>query len=219
MPITTETLGGFVDRLTDLKLALAALNGAGTPDKHLLGLENVANAARALFDDDKQTTALRLFANPSVNADMEPMLETGNGGYAYMDELAKYRIYGLHDMFNYQSATFICHDGELWRCVQKSPHERNAALAIKHKLVPVSGEMRIFDAADYRKTGKAWPTASTSLKAGGWTASFMARSGTSTGESVPCCRLSETRSREGAIPKKKRVHPQKAPSVLASEAA
>ena len=52
------------------------------------------------------------------------------------------------------------------------------------------------------------------------TASFMARSGTGTGESVPCCRLSKTRSREGAIPKKKkRVHPQKAPSVLASEAA
>ena len=48
---------------------------------------------------------------------MEPMIETGNGGYAYMDELAKYRIYGLHDMFNYQSATFICHDGERWRCV------------------------------------------------------------------------------------------------------
>ena len=43
-----------------------------------------------------------------------------------------------------------------------------AAVAVKHKLVPVSGEMRIFDAAEYRKTGKAWPTASTSLKAGGW---------------------------------------------------
>ena len=101
---------------------------------------------------------------------MEPMIETGNGGYAYMDQLAKYRIYGLHDMFNYESATFICHDGELWRCVmpQGYPYERNAALAVKHKLVPVSGEMRIFDAADYRKTGKAWPTASTSLKAGGW---------------------------------------------------
>eukprot|EP00966_Prymnesium_polylepis_P250443 5791449-Prymnesium_polylepis.2 len=28
--------------------------------------------------------------------------------------------------------------------------------------------MRIFDAADYRKNGKPWPTASTSLKAGGW---------------------------------------------------
>ena len=144
MPITTETIGEFVDRLTDLKRALAQLNDAGTADRHLIGLETVANAARALFDDDKQTTALHLFANPSSNADMEPMLETGNGGYAYMDELAKYRIYGLHDMFNYQSATFICHDGELWRCVmpQGYPYERNAALAVKHKLVPVSGEMR-----------------------------------------------------------------------------
>ena len=170
MPITTDNLGEFVDRLTDLKRVLAQLNDAGTADRHLIGLETVANAARALFDDDKQTTALRLFANPSSNADMEPMLETGKGGYAYMDELAKYRIYGLHDMFNYQSATFICHNGELWRCVmpQGYPYERNAALAVKHKLVPVSGEMRIFDAADYRKTGKAWPTASTSLKAGGW---------------------------------------------------
>ena len=168
MSITTDNLADFVDRLADLKRALAQLNDAYTADRHLIGLETVANAARALFDDDSQTRALRLFADPSVDADMEPMLETGNGGYAYMDELAKYRIYGLHDMFNYQSATFICHDGELWRCVQKSPHERNAALAIKHKLVPVSGEMRIFDAANYRKTGKAWPTASTSLKAGGW---------------------------------------------------
>ena len=167
MSITTDNLAEFVDRLADLKRALAQLNDAGTADRHLIGLETVANAARALFDDDKQTTALRLFADPS-NADMEPMLETGNGGYAYMDELAKYRIYGLHDMFNYQSATFICHDGELWRCVQKSPYERNAALAIKHKLVPVSGEMRIFDAADYRVHGKPWPAASTSLKAGGW---------------------------------------------------
>ena len=169
MSITTDNLAEFVDRLADLKRALAQLNDAGTADRHLIGLETVANAARALFDDDKQTTALRLFANPSSNADMEPMLETGNGGYAYMDELAKYRIYGLHDMLNYEPATFICHDGEIWRCVQPPhPYERNAALAVKHKLVPVSGEMRIFDAADYRKTGKAWPTASTSLKAGGW---------------------------------------------------
>ena len=120
MPITTETLGEFVDRLTDLKRALAQLNDAGTADRHLIGLETVANAARALFDDDKQTTALRLFANPSSNADMEPMLETGNGGYAYMDELAKYRIYGLHDMFNYESATFICHDSR-WRAVAVRP--------------------------------------------------------------------------------------------------
>ena len=139
MPITTETLGEFVDRLTDLKLALEALNGAGTPDKHLIGLETVANAARALFDDDKQTTALHMFAQDQSIADMEPMIETGNGGYAYMDELAKYRIYGLHDVFNYEPATFICHDGELWRCVMplKPPYERNAALAVKHKLVPV----------------------------------------------------------------------------------
>ena len=85
-----------MDRLADLKRALAQLNDAGTADRHLIGLETVANAARALFDDDKQTRALRLFADPSVDADMEPMLETGNGGYAYMDELAKYRIYGLH---------------------------------------------------------------------------------------------------------------------------
>ena len=95
MSITTDNLAEFVDRLADLKRALAQLNDAGTADRHLIGLETVANAARALFDDDKQTTALRLFANPSSNADMEPMLETGNGGYAYMDELAKYRIYGL----------------------------------------------------------------------------------------------------------------------------
>ena len=94
MSITTDNLAEFVDRLADLKRALAQLNDAGTADRHLIGLETVANAARALFDDDKQTTALRLFANPSSNADMEPMLETGNGGYAYMDELAKYRIYG-----------------------------------------------------------------------------------------------------------------------------
>ena len=163
MSITTDNLAEFVDRLADLKRALAQLNDAGTADRHLIGLETVANAARALFDDDKQTTALRLFANPSVNADMEPMLETGNGGYAYMDELAKYRIYSLHDMFNYQSATFICHDGELWRCVQPQgyPYERNAALAVKHKLVPVSGEMRILDAADYRKNGKPWPSSCT----------------------------------------------------------
>ena len=53
-------------------------------------------------------------------------------------------------------------------CVQAPPpYERNAVLAVKHKLVPVSGEMRILDAADYRKNGKPWPTASTSLKAGG----------------------------------------------------
>ena len=88
-----------------------------------------------------------------------------------MDELAKCRIYGLYDMFNYESATFIVHDGELWRCVQPQTHpyyERNAALAVKHKIVPVPGEVRIVDAADYRKNGKPWPTASTSLKAGGW---------------------------------------------------
>ncbi len=117
MSITTDNLADFVDRLADLERALAELNDAYTADRHLIGLETVANAARALFDDDSQTRALRLFADPSVDADMEPMLETGNGGYAYMDELAKYRIYGLHDMFNYQSAAFICHDGELWRCV------------------------------------------------------------------------------------------------------
>lgn len=167
MSISVDSLGELVDRLANLKTALAQLNGACTADKHLLGLEAVANAARALFDDDRQTTALRLFANPASGADMEPMIETGNGGYAYMDELAKYRIYGLHDMFNFEPATFICHNGEIWRCVI-GPHERNGARAVKHKLVPVSGEMRIFDAADYRKTGKPWPTASTSLKAGGW---------------------------------------------------
>ena len=83
MSITTDNLAEFVDRLADLKRALAQLNDAGTADRHLIGLETVANAARALFDDDKQTTALRLFANPSSNADMEPMLETGNGGYAF----------------------------------------------------------------------------------------------------------------------------------------
>ena len=70
MPITTDNLGEFVDRLTDLKLALQALNGAGTPDKHLIGLETVANAARALFDDDKQTDALRLF-DTTPHYDME----------------------------------------------------------------------------------------------------------------------------------------------------
>eukprot|EP00966_Prymnesium_polylepis_P312764 7227532-Prymnesium_polylepis.1 len=64
---------------------------------------------------------------------MEPMIETGNGGYAYMDELAKYRIYGMYDRFNYQKATFICHDGELWRCVGV-PYDVHAALAVKHKL-------------------------------------------------------------------------------------
>ena len=80
MSITTDNLAEFVDRLTDLKAALAQLNGAGTADKHLLGVVTVATAARALFDDDKQTTALSLFADPSVDADMEPMIETGNGG-------------------------------------------------------------------------------------------------------------------------------------------
>ena len=64
MSITTDNLAEFVDRLADLKRALAQLNDAGTADRHLIGLETVANAARALFDDDKQTTALRLFANP-----------------------------------------------------------------------------------------------------------------------------------------------------------
>jgi hypothetical protein len=51
------------------------------------------------------------------------------------------------------SATFINHNGEIWRCVMGA-YERNGAVAVKHKLVPVSGEMRIFDAADYRK--KEW---------------------------------------------------------------
>eukprot|EP00966_Prymnesium_polylepis_P296983 6861188-Prymnesium_polylepis.1 len=61
---------------------------------------------------------------------MEPMIETGNGGYAHMDEVAKYRVYGLHDICNYESATFICHHGEIWRCVQAPPpYEKNAALA------------------------------------------------------------------------------------------
>ena len=59
MSITTDNLADFVDRLTDLKRALAQLNDAGTADRHLISLETVANAARALFDDDKQTTALR----------------------------------------------------------------------------------------------------------------------------------------------------------------
>ena len=113
MSITTDNLAEFVDRLADLKRVLAQLNDAGTADRHLIGLEPVANAARALFDDDKQTTALPLVAQDRSIADMEPMIETGNGGYAYMDELAKYRIYGLHDKFNYESATFIVHDGEL----------------------------------------------------------------------------------------------------------
>ena len=103
MSITTENLAEFVDRLTDLKRALDHLNDAGTADRHLIGLETVANAARALFDDDKQTTALRLFARDR-SIDMEPMIETGNGGYAYMDELAKYRIYGVHDMFTAETS-------------------------------------------------------------------------------------------------------------------
>ena len=55
MPITTDKLGEFVDRLDDLKLALAQLNNARPADKHLIGLETVANAARALL-----TTTSRL---------------------------------------------------------------------------------------------------------------------------------------------------------------
>ena len=50
MSITTDNLAEFVDRLADLKRALAQLNDAGTADRHLIGLETVANAARALFD-------------------------------------------------------------------------------------------------------------------------------------------------------------------------
>ena len=52
MSITTDNLAEFVDRLADLKRALAQLNDAGTADRHLIGLETVANAARALFDDE-----------------------------------------------------------------------------------------------------------------------------------------------------------------------
>ena len=48
MSITTDNLAEFVDRPTDLKRALAQLNDAGTADRHLIGLETVANAARAL---------------------------------------------------------------------------------------------------------------------------------------------------------------------------
>ena len=44
MSITTDNLAEFVDRLTDLKRALAQLNDAGTADRHLIGLETVANA-------------------------------------------------------------------------------------------------------------------------------------------------------------------------------
>ena len=45
MSITTDNLAEFVDRLADLKRALAQLNDAGTADRHLIGLETVANAA------------------------------------------------------------------------------------------------------------------------------------------------------------------------------
>ena len=44
MSITTDNLADFVDRLADLKRALAQLNDAGTADRHLIGLETVANA-------------------------------------------------------------------------------------------------------------------------------------------------------------------------------
>lgn len=191
MSITTDKLGEFVDRLADLKVELARLNSVDTADKHLLGLESVANAARALFDDDKQTSALQLFQDSSVGSryDMEPMIESGTGGYEYMDELAKYRIYGLHDILNDERAAFINHNGEIWRCVlpMVGAYERNGAVAVKHKLVPVSGEMRIFDAADYRKNGKMWPDASKSLKPGGW-------------------QSPQDKAREDGTPGKKRAH-------------
>ena len=41
MSITTDNLAEFVDRLADLKRALAQLNDAGTADRHLIGLETV----------------------------------------------------------------------------------------------------------------------------------------------------------------------------------
>ena len=92
MSITIDNLAEFVDRLADLKRALAQLNDAGTADRHLIGLETVANAARALFDDDKQTTALHLFANPSSNADMEPMLETTSSAFGVIKSFQTYRV-------------------------------------------------------------------------------------------------------------------------------
>ena len=223
MSITTDNLAEFVDRLTDLKRALAQLNDAGTADRHLIGLETVANAARALFDDDKQTTALRLFKENHAHFDMEPMIETGNGGYAYMDELAKYRIYGLHDVFNYESATFICHDGELWRCVQPQeyPYQRNAALAVKHKLVPVSRCASLtpptiarLASHGQRRPRRSRPaggsrqrTSSVRLRSFRTTASCMARSGTNTGGSAPCSRLSARTTAARALPKKKTTTP------------
>ena len=54
MSITTDNLAEFVDRLADLKRALAQLNDAGTADRHLIGLETVANAARAAALRDRR---------------------------------------------------------------------------------------------------------------------------------------------------------------------
>ena len=45
------------------------------------------------------------------------MLETGNGGYAYMDELAKYRIYSLHDMFKSRPWSSLRVGGTLRQCL------------------------------------------------------------------------------------------------------
>ena len=66
MSITTDSLAEFVDRLADLKRALAQLNDAGTADRHLIGLETVANAARALFDDDKPSSCTTRPTTPTT---------------------------------------------------------------------------------------------------------------------------------------------------------
>ena len=50
MSVTTADLAALVDRLADLETALTHLYDSNTADKRLLGLENVANAARAIFN-------------------------------------------------------------------------------------------------------------------------------------------------------------------------
>ena len=61
MSITTDNLAEFVDRLADIKRALAQLNDAGTADRHLIGLETVANADDD-DDDDNMTWACEVAA-------------------------------------------------------------------------------------------------------------------------------------------------------------
>ena len=71
--LDSRDLGGFSDRLVDLKRSLDRLYDSKSADKYLLSLEETADAARALFADDHQTSSLKNMP-PQPGRDYEPML-------------------------------------------------------------------------------------------------------------------------------------------------